>query len=140
MGFEHYYTALRRYKATARRSLPEEQRAALTQCPDSAHEMRAHLNCAEDGEYYQEPCTERKCTRCNKKLEELVSAAERLAVPSIKYQQWGSVPYQCKDGRVIDNHDFVPAEASIDDFLTEFDRCPATLVWAFSVVLVHAGT
>ena len=43
--------------------------------------------------------------------------AEMEVAPVIKYQKWSEVPYTTKDGRVITNHDFLPAEAPIKDFV-----------------------
>jgi hypothetical protein len=40
----------------------------------------------------------------------------------IKYQKWSEVPYTCKDGRVLTNHDFMPAEIEIDGFIQAFDE------------------
>jgi hypothetical protein len=39
------------------------------------------------------------------------------AAPMIKYQEWGDVPYTTKDNRVVNNKDFLPAEAAIGDYL-----------------------
>ena len=123
MEYQHYYNALRRYKSLARRCLPEAEREGLLDCPDSSRGLRQYLNCEQDDDgYYQLDCAKRKCTDCKGNLELMVSARERRAVELVKYQQWSAVPYKCKDGRIIDNHDFLPVEATIDEFLKEFDH------------------
>ena len=55
----------------------------------------------------------------------MVSARECRAMDLVKYQHWSTVPYKCKDipdGKIVDNHDFLPVKATIDDFLKEFDQ------------------
>lgn len=128
MEFNHYYNALRKFKSEARRILPEEVRPGLVPCPGSAQELRVCLNCDKDGEYYKPACCSRKCAECKGSLEALVSDAEKAAVPRVKYQKWSVVQYVCKDNRVIDNHDFLPAEVSIEEFISEFDEFLTTFM------------
>ena len=120
MAFDNHFTALRKWKAAARRMLPEEARAALPVMPGSPRELRQHLQCPKDGEYYQQRCADRSCIHCSKKLDALVAEAEMEIAPTIKYQKWSEVPYMTKDGRTITNHDFLPAEAPIKEFIESF--------------------
>ena len=122
MEFNHYVNALRKFKALAKRTMQEATRADLVGCPSSAQELREHLTCGKDGGYYKPPCCDRTCSTCDGKLEALVSDVEKAAVPVIKYQKWSVVQYVCKDGRVKDNHDFLPVEATIEEFTEEFNQ------------------
>jgi hypothetical protein len=121
MQFDNHFTALRKWKVAARRLLPEDQHSALPEMPGSPRELRQFLQCDKDGEYYQQRCADRKCTHCCNKLNSLVTSAEMDVAPVIKYQKWDEVPYTTKDGRLIKNHDFLPAEAGIADFVEMFN-------------------
>ena len=68
MEFDNHFTALRKWKAVARRLLPEEARSALPPMPGSPRELRQHLQCPKDGEYYQQRCAARSCIHCCNKL------------------------------------------------------------------------
>ena len=121
MEFDNHFYALRKYKASVRQSLPQATRSVLPQMPGSPRELRQHLQCEKEGEYYKQHCADRTCVRCVGKLEKLVSKEEMEAAPMIKYQHWSEIPYVTKDGRVIKNHDFLPAELPIADFLKLFN-------------------
>ena len=52
MEFDNHFYALRKYKSSVRRLLPEATHSALPQMPDSPRELRKHLQCEREGEYY----------------------------------------------------------------------------------------
>ena len=121
MEFDHHYHALRRWKAAARRALPSETHASLVDMPGSPKEFRQFLMCQRDGEYYGWDCAKRDCAQCKCNLSTLFSDAEKRAAPVIKHQEWTEVPYTCKDGREIKNHDFRQAETLIEECITSLD-------------------
>ena len=131
MEFDHHFYALRRWKAAARRALPSLQHATLVEMPGSPKEFRQFLMCEREGEYYGWDCAKRSCVDCKGKLASLFTDAEKLAVPVIKHQAWTEVPYTCKDGRQIKNHDFRPAEAAINDYIGGLDE------WLTDTFLSH---
>ena len=53
---------------------------------------------------------------------------EQNAVPIIKCQKWTEVPYKCKDGRELKNHDFVPHEVEIGDYIRMLETDPKQLL------------
>ena len=117
MQFEHHFQAIRRWKAAARRAMPTSQHSALVEMPGSAQELRQFLCCPRDGKYYGWDCVYRRCNECKDKLRTPSTAAEVAAEPSIKYQAWSEVPYVCKDGRELKNHDFLPQEMKVKDYI-----------------------
>ena len=96
--------------------------------PGSATELRQFLCCQREGEYYDWDCVHRKCGQCKDNLRTLFTTAEMGAVPSIKHQAWSEVPYVCKYGRELKNHDFLPAEMKIDEYITMLDTDPQQLL------------
>lgn len=105
--------------------MPTSQHSALVEMPGSAQELRQFLCCPRDGKYYGWDCVYRRCNECKDKLRTLrtlFTAAEVAAEPSIKYQAWSEVPYVCKDGRELRNHDFLPQDMKVKDYITMLDN------------------
>jgi hypothetical protein len=122
MEFDNHVYAIRRWKASAQRSLSQADKANCVEMPGSPKELRTFLMCPREGEYYDWDCVNRKCANCKAKLQTLFSAKEMQAAPIIKCQKWSEVPYTCKDGRVLTNHDFLPDETKIESFIELFDE------------------
>jgi len=102
--------------------------ANIVEMPGSPKELRQFLMCERSGEYYNWDCAKRKCQHCKHNLEKLFTAQEKLAAPVIKYQKWTEIPYKCKDGRELKNHDFLPDEMKIDDYIKCLDTDPKQLL------------
>jgi len=122
MAFDHHFTALRKWKALARQHLPMVVHSTLVKMPESAREFRQFLQCEKVVDFYKQGCTNRTCSHCKHKLSTLFTPDELLAIPRIKYQHWGDVPYVTKDGRELKNQDFLPAESSIGDYILMLDE------------------
>ena len=129
MEFDQHFHSIRRWKGIARRNMSAKALAAanVVEMPGSPKELRQFLMCQRSGEYYHWECAKRKCDKCKRNLETLFTTQEKLAAPYIKYQKWTEIPYKCKDGRELKNHDFHPDEIKIDDYIDSLNKDPGQL-------------
>lgn len=133
MDFQEFCDALRRWKQSAQKEMTPAQAKQCIPAPSSAQEMRQKLQCPKEGGFYKPECCMRHrikpgCNACRGKLSEFICDAEREAKPTITYQKWSDVPYNCKDGRVLTTHDFMAATVPIAEFEQSFSQCITTFL------------